>query len=123
LIAKNRYPQKQFNTSWPENKQFDTIVLMAVIEHLENPASLLKKLKSVLGASGCILITTPHPSMNHIYYLGSRMKIFAKHAQEEHKQYFELRKMKDLMGPLELEIVLYKRFLFRANQLFVIKHR
>lgn len=42
------------------NKQFDVILLMDILEHLQNPANILKRLKSVLIRNGRIIATLPN---------------------------------------------------------------
>jgi len=44
-IALKNYPPFRFKTYVPETEDFDTIVLLAVIEHISDPVSLLKQFK------------------------------------------------------------------------------
>ncbi|MCC7050397.1 MAG: class I SAM-dependent methyltransferase [Bacteroidia bacterium] len=52
----------------PESK-FDFITMGEVLEHVEDPVALLKKLKSLLNKGGKLFITTPTnaPSIDHIF--------------------------------------------------------
>jgi 2-polyprenyl-3-methyl-5-hydroxy-6-metoxy-1,4-benzoquinol methylase len=52
----------------PENK-FDFITMGEVLEHVEQPLALLKKLMELLNRDGHIFITTPTnaPAIDHIY--------------------------------------------------------
>lgn len=49
-----------------QNKQFDTIVMLAVIEHIEPDAvnDLFKKIGSHLKDNGILFLTTLHPHQN-----------------------------------------------------------
>ena len=51
------------------NRKYDFITMGEVIEHVENPVDLLKKLRSLLKPNGVVFLTTPTnaPSIDHIY--------------------------------------------------------
>lgn len=53
---------------FPEH-QYDFITMGEVLEHVENPVNLLKKLHSLLSDDGKLFITTPTnaPAIDHIY--------------------------------------------------------
>lgn len=53
---------------FPEH-QYDFITMGEVLEHVENPVTLLKKLHSLLSDDGELFITTPTnaPAIDHIY--------------------------------------------------------
>jgi len=101
--------------------KFDTIVSLAVIEHIKDPGSFLGLLTNSLTQNGSIVITTPHPFFESIHKLGSKIGIFSKAANDEHEELIDLERMKYYIKDLPLRIVSYKRFLFFANQLFVFK--
>lgn len=42
------------------NRKFDTVLFMDVLEHLNNPADVLKRTRSVLNKNGKIIITGPN---------------------------------------------------------------
>ena len=63
-VAQARRPQFRFVRETPSTpQQFDTIVALAVIEHLEDPAALLAQFRRLLAPGGQIVLTTPHPSL------------------------------------------------------------
>lgn len=68
-----------------KNCKFDTVVLAAVIEHLENPVQTLIKLQKYLQDGGLMIITTPTPKANKILTIGSKFKLFSREALEEHQ--------------------------------------
>ena len=68
-----------------KNCKFDTVVLAAVIEHLENPVQTLIKLQKYLQDGGLMIITTPTPKANKILMIGSKFKLFSREALEEHQ--------------------------------------
>lgn len=56
----------------PEEK-FDFIALGEVIEHLEDPLALLRRVRELLAPDGTVFITTPAnaPTIDHIYLFNS----------------------------------------------------
>ena len=62
--ARKRYPYFHFydRISETETEKFETIVLIAVIEHVPDPSALLLKFKRMLKQEGRIVLTTPHPT-------------------------------------------------------------
>ncbi len=66
------------------DKKFDVVIAIEIIEHLYSPYDFLRKIKSILGESCYILLSTPNPE-NGI----SRIK-------------FLLTKQLQLFGPLDL---------------------
>jgi 2-polyprenyl-3-methyl-5-hydroxy-6-metoxy-1,4-benzoquinol methylase len=54
----------------PENdEKYDFITLGEVLEHVEKPVALLKKIRSLLKPNGVLFLTTPAnaPAIDHIY--------------------------------------------------------
>ncbi len=49
------------NMSYFRDAPFDVIVAAAIIEHLENPAEMLREGLRILTPGGILVITTPHP--------------------------------------------------------------
>lgn len=88
MEARQRHPQHHFQSSLPPvEAAFDTVVALAVIEHVPDPASFLRDLTTRLGASidNCIVCTTPHPAMYWVHTAGAFAGLFSHHASEEHE--------------------------------------
>jgi 2-polyprenyl-3-methyl-5-hydroxy-6-metoxy-1,4-benzoquinol methylase len=125
-IAKKFYPNKQFylDNEFEEIKdalRFDSIVSLAVIEHVKNPHDFLLELKSLLNQKGSIVLTTPHPYSDWIHDIGSSIGFFSKHANEEHEELIDKNKMAKLSKESGMDLKVFKRFLFGVNQLFVLQ--
>ena len=121
-IANAQNPAHSFQVNLPNDDQkFDTIVALAVIEHIKSPTEFLitcaKYLK--LDCSSKIIITTPHPSMDKIHYIGSRIGLFSRHANEEHEELLNYERLHSAGKRAGLDLVFYKRFLLGGNQLAV----
>jgi 2-polyprenyl-3-methyl-5-hydroxy-6-metoxy-1,4-benzoquinol methylase len=122
-IARNTHPDFSFFTvnNFNSKKTFDTIVGLAIIEHLKKPDEFLVDLKTRLRENGKIVLTTPHPASNLIHYYGSNIGLFSKDAEDEHETLIDYEKMVSLAAISGLKITLYKRFLLGYNQLFILQ--
>lgn len=122
-LARERYPTFCFEDSLITTDTFDTIVALAVIEHIEDPVGLLKALRARLQPAGHIVVTTPHPGIKGIYRIGTALGLFSRHAHEEHQALLDLSAMQGICNQAELSIRTYQRFLLGCNQLFVLVPR
>jgi SAM-dependent methyltransferase len=121
--ASKKRPQHIFSQFLPDEDGFDTIVLLAVIEHVENPSEMLKELRARLRPGGRIVVTTPHPSFGWVHTLGARIGFFSSEASEEHESLLGLEGMRRTAHEAGLRLTLYRRFLLGANQLFILSGR
>ena len=119
------YPSLQFHNldldkqDLPILKRFDTILMMAIIEHLADPGNILRQIPERLKDGGRLLITTPTPLGSQIHQLGSIFNIFSQTATEEHIEIFTFHTLKPMLQANRLKIIQYKKFLLGGNQLFV----
>ncbi len=121
-IAKNKYADHQFQQELPSgNQQFDTIVSLAVIEHVDNPEAFLLNLIEYLTTDqhSRIVLTSPHPITNQLHYFGSRVKLFSRTGNEEHEKLLNYSDFLHLAEVCGLYLKGYQRFLFGMNQLVV----
>lgn len=102
---------------------FDTIVALAVLEHVQNPALLLKSFASWLREGGSVIVTTPHPSFGWVHRLGAAAALFSREAEREHIMLLDRKMMSVIVSRAGLEIAMHRRFLMGANQLFVLRKR
>jgi SAM-dependent methyltransferase len=119
-IARRDFPNYLFRRDMPpEEEKFDTIIALAVIEHVPDPADFLRRLSLHLRPSNDALIvcTTPHPAMDWIHGLGSKLGIFSRSANEEHEDLLDRNRLDSVGREVGLAIKTYKRFLFGANQI------
>lgn len=126
-VARRRYPSAGFYTPAEYSKlppgEFDTVSALAVIEHLPDPAGFLGEMKSKLAPSGKIVLTTPNPMLDWAHGLGSRVGIFAKESHDEHQSLLDRAGIAAAAAAAGLKVLLYRRFLFGANQLAVLGSR
>lgn len=122
--AKSQFAQHRFQKDLPgATEKFDTVISLAVIEHVKKPEQFLLELSQHLKAeqSARLVVTTPHPSMDWVHDLGSAVGLFSKHANEEHEELLDREKLELAGKQAGLRLELYKRFLFGANQLAVFE--
>ncbi len=120
--ARSRFPTHRFSASLPAPEdKFDSIVSLAVIEHVSDPAALLRSLSAHLNQSDAarLIVTTPHPSVAWIHGLGAAIGLFSRHASEEHEALLDRVMLESAGAQAGLKIVAYRRFLFGANQIAV----
>jgi 2-polyprenyl-3-methyl-5-hydroxy-6-metoxy-1,4-benzoquinol methylase len=120
-LARKEYPYHRFDTALPAGEIFDTIIGLAVIEHVPRPVEMLRQLCSHLAPNGKIILTTPHPAFEWLHRLGSTFGLFSDAAADEHETLLDEKAMRQTGRDVDLDIVISRRFLFGANQVFVLK--
>lgn len=104
------------------DRQFDTILLVAVIEHIYNQKHLMRELVGVLKPEGRIVITTPTPFGNDVVHrLGATLGLFAKSARDDHIVIYNRKRFEIVAQDFQLSIERYQRFQFGCNQLVVFR--
>lgn len=121
--ARASFPKHQFTEKLPANGPFDTIVALALIEHLTEPQAELKLWSSLLSEGGRIVLTTPCRSFRSVHELGSRAGLFSQDAAREHVEMFNRRSLTALAEQVGLHLVYYVHFLGVANQLAIFGRR
>lgn len=123
--ARRAFPHHQFMTSLAgQDADFDTVVSLAVIEHVADPADFLRELKSHLARKpdARIVCTTPHPSIDWVHAAGARIGLFSWSAHQEHQALLDADALRRAGREAGLEMVEYRRFLFGANQIAAFRH-
>ena len=119
--ARRRYPHHVFSAELPpSDESFDTIVLLAVIEHIQDPHAVLRDLKNRLATGGRIVLTTMSPGFQRFHEAGARIRVFSREAAHEHSTLFDQQALRQAAENLGLSLALYKVFLLGGNQLAVV---
>ena len=125
-IAKKLFPAHRFLTltdfaqSQNEN-QFERIVGLAVIEHVEDPQEWLAWLRTLLKPGGQVVLTTPHPSVRQLHEIGGRIGLFSREGAKEHRELINRDRMIQLAETSGFRIQYFRTFLSGCNQLFVLE--
>ena len=123
---KFRYPQHRFfvanldqGLAVPPESVFDTVVLTAVIEHLENPGILLDQVSPLLVDDGTLIVTTPTPGGDRLHYLGAVIGLASRFATAEHVRVYRKEDLESLLADHGFATKHYETFEFGLNQLIV----
>lgn len=118
--ARIEHPDHTFVTE-PPGGQFDTVVLLAVLEHVFDPTAFLRDLADRLADGGRLVLTTPHPRMEWAHTVGAKVGLFSHDAHEEHEALLDRAMIEQVATGAGLVVETYQRFLFGANQLAVLR--
>jgi SAM-dependent methyltransferase len=127
-IARWRFPDRQFECldlegPWPETvagRQFDHVLLLAVLEHLRQPLAVLRQAAEVLAPDGTVILTTPHPRARWVHGLGARWGLFSRDADAEHERFLGRAELYHLAGRAGLNVIHYRTFQLGLNQLAIL---
>ena len=124
---KIKYPQYRFyckNVDKEElgiDKKFDTILMIAVIEHLKNPDNILYQCINLLKKNGSLVMTTPTPLGDKIHKIGAKLGLTSKEAVKEHYKIYSYEDMNKLLSSYKFKIQKCQKFELGMNQMFVCK--
>src|SRR5581483_10064345 len=90
--GEQRFPQHRFYAADLEacplpaelaQQRFDTITLIALLEHMAQPARVLDQLAALLRPRGRVVATTPTPLGHRVHRLGAQLGLFYREAVED----------------------------------------
>ena len=125
-FVKGKYLCVNYDNSVMDNKTFDTIVSLAVIEHIEfnEVFSIFKKFKEKhLRKGGKIFLTTPTKMAKPILEFMAWLGILDKENIAEHKHYWSKEDIYILAEKTGFKVEKYKKFQSGVNQLAVFSHK
>jgi 2-polyprenyl-3-methyl-5-hydroxy-6-metoxy-1,4-benzoquinol methylase len=123
-LARALHAAHRFQSDLPPREPgFDTILCLAVLEHIADPAEFLRSLADRLGAApgSVIVCTTPHPAVDRVHRAGAALRLFSRHAAEEHQAMLDRPLLDALARDCGLTLAVYRRFQLGANQLAVFR--
>jgi SAM-dependent methyltransferase len=105
----------------PVDRQYDCILMTALIEHLFNQKHVMTEVKRVLKPEGVILITTPTVFGNDIVLrLGATLGLFAKSVVDNHIVIYNRHRFIILARKIGLELRQHRTFQLFCNQIAVL---
>ena len=123
-IAKKMFPLHTFLLTadlFSLKKTFNSIALLAVIEHVDNAVELLGKLRALCASKSVIVLTTPAPFAEPLHGIGAAIGLFSREAQKDHKRLLGYKEINSMAKTAGFHITACKRFLLGMNQLFVLE--
>lgn len=100
-------------------QKFNTITMLALLEHLSQPETVIAKVSDLLLPGGRIVATTPTRVGHKIHRLGSKLGLFYREAAAEHQTIFTRLTLIQLFKSAGLEVSCYRTFEYGCNQLVV----
>tara|TARA_Y100000310_G_scaffold205890_1_gene206247 strand:- start:234 stop:809 length:576 start_codon:yes stop_codon:yes gene_type:complete len=100
--------------------KIDTILMLAILEHLDKPLEVLKNLKNYLSENSRIIITTPSSYSKYILKVGSALKIFMNE-MHEHKNHFSKKELFSLSEKAGMKVFHHSRFELGMNHLLILE--
>jgi SAM-dependent methyltransferase len=94
----------------------DTITLLAVLEHLEDPGRLLGECRRVLADGGALLLTTPTPPAQPILELLCRSRLLRNRDALDHTILFTRRRLERTLAAGGFRLVFHRYFQLGLNQ-------
>ncbi len=126
--AESKYPDYRFMAMMVDEAAidnippgYDTILLVAVLEHMEDTISFLRKLKTLLNPGGRVVITSPSGKSHSllVFLAGIGLARNDKHEHEGH--YLNHDDIMQLVESDDYNLIKYKTFQFGMNQLWVLE--
>jgi 2-polyprenyl-3-methyl-5-hydroxy-6-metoxy-1,4-benzoquinol methylase len=113
IILKKADLNKGFND---KNNYYDSITVLAVLEHIKNPETFLINIKTMLNNGGKVIITTPHKKSKSILeFLSFKIGLISKDEIKDHKNYFDEKSLKILLKVTGFKIIKLCTFEFGWN--------
>jgi 2-polyprenyl-3-methyl-5-hydroxy-6-metoxy-1,4-benzoquinol methylase len=124
-FVKGEYTLADYDHSPMEGKMFDTIVLLAVIEHIhmKEVFELFHKFKTHLNPNGKIFLTTPTPMSKPVLEVLSRIGVIGRTNIEEHKHYWNKGEINRLAYANGFSMTKYRLFQLGFNQVAIFEHK
>ena len=106
-----------------KNKTFDTIVALAVIEHIPvgDVFTVFKSFKHKLRPDGTLLLTTPTPRAKRLVEWLAFLNLLDRHNIREHKHYWSKEDICQLAEQNGFTVKAYKTFQLGFNQMVVLE--
>lgn len=107
-----------------KDQAVDTVVMLAVLEHLKEPEKIIKEISRILKNNGCFYLTTPSRMAKGILeFLAFKLKIINKNDILDHKKYFTPKEIMELLSGagFKKENITIKYFEFGLNILASVK--
>ena len=122
--VRGKYLAVNYDHSAMEDARFDTIVCLAVIEHIDQQEvyKIFLKFKKILKSDGWIFLTTPTKMAKPILEFLAFLRLINKDSIVEHKHYWSKKELVDLAEKSGLVIKKHKKFQLGFNQLAVFCH-
>jgi ubiquinone/menaquinone biosynthesis C-methylase UbiE len=103
-----------------ESGQFDHVVMLAVLEHLRQPETVLREAHRILTPGGSLIMTWPSSMVDPILRVlhGLRL-VSAEMESDEHQRRIPVKALQSLLQRIGFHQFIHRRFEFGLNNLMV----
>jgi len=107
-----------------DNKEFDCITMLAVLEHIprDQQKKLNNQFNTYLRFSGRIIITVPSPFVDYILWVLCKLHLIDGMSVEEHYG-FKVGEVTQLIDSNQFKLLKHKKFQLGLNNLFVFEKK
>lgn len=100
----------------------DTVFMIALLEHLDDPLTMLEEIHRILNDNGTLVLTTPTRLAKPILeFMAFKLHIINEEEILEHKHYYSKIEILDLFKQTGFSDVYYKKFCFGVNSFAVAR--
>lgn len=112
----------KFSEDLPENKTFNCITMLAVLEHIpkKEQLQLSQTFYNYLEPKGRVIITVPSPLVDYILWILSKLRLIDGMSLEEHYG-FKAKDTPSLFSESQFKMIKHKSFQLGLNNLFVFE--
>ncbi len=103
-----------------DDAAFDSITLLAVLEHVDDPAALATECERILAPGGRLILTVPHPMVDIVLDALMFLKIADGMSAEEHHG-FDVGLTQSIFEKASLPLYCKRRFQLGLNRLYVFE--
>jgi SAM-dependent methyltransferase len=100
--------------------QFDQVVMLAVLEHLEKPEPVLSEAYRILAPGGSLILTWPSAMVDPILNVLHRFHLISDEMEsDEHQKRLPVEVLEYMLRRIGFREFVHKRFEFGLNNLMV----
>lgn len=104
------------------DESVDCVSMLAVLEHVIYPEAVLQECFRVLKTGSTLLLTTPLPPAKLVLeFLAYTVKIIDRKEIDDHKNYFSLSRLKNMLIKAGFKIVRAKTFELGCNSFVIVR--
>lgn len=100
---------------------FDVVTMIAFIEHIDKPESMLRECNRALKKGGPIVITTPMQRARVFWETLVKLGLTEEKSTKEHKHYFTPEEIERLLKRTGFRVAVSRKFQFGMNYIAVGK--
>jgi len=108
-----------------EDRSFDIVTMLAVLEHLDQPVKICSEVVRVLKPGGKLVITVPGKRARKVLeFLSFKLGVVNADEIKDHKKYYDIQELQELTEKVNgLKIITHNYFQLGMNNFCVIQKK